>query len=137
VRAFFADDQPHALGPALEAVAGPFGDPGSVADLTAWLDGRRPRGGWDLEHGLVDSVGDVAAVDRVPHSLAYAAAVLSCFVTRHLEAWRTAGRLRCPWKNHRSAGRVAGEDKRQVQYQTENVASALPVVVEIGSMRST
>lgn len=42
VRSFLPDDQPHALGPAGQEVAGEFGDPGAIVDFAAGLDGRRP-----------------------------------------------------------------------------------------------
>jgi hypothetical protein len=64
VRPFLPDDQPHALRPALKDVAGEFGDPGPVADLAARLDCRRPRRRRDLQHMLVDGLGDHHA-DRV------------------------------------------------------------------------
>lgn len=64
VRPFLPHDQPHPLGPGLEAVAGEFGDPGAVADLAAGLDGRRPGRCRNLQHMLVDRLGDHHA-DRV------------------------------------------------------------------------
>jgi hypothetical protein len=42
VRAFFADDQPHSLRPALEAVAVEFGDPGAVTDFSVGFGVRGP-----------------------------------------------------------------------------------------------
>lgn len=61
---FLADDQPHSFRSALEDIADNFGDPGAAADLTIRLDGHRPRGGRDLQDGLVDGLGDGRA-DRV------------------------------------------------------------------------
>lgn len=39
-------------------VAGQFGDPGAVAGLTAGFDRCRPGRGRDLQHGVVDGLGD-------------------------------------------------------------------------------
>ncbi len=58
MRAFFADDQPHALRPAFEDIAVEFGDPGAVADLTFRFDGRCPGGGRHCEDGPADLLGD-------------------------------------------------------------------------------
>jgi len=58
VRPFPADDQPHALGPAVQDVAGEFGGPGAVADLAVRLDGRSPGRCRDLEDVLMDGLGD-------------------------------------------------------------------------------
>lgn len=64
VRPFLPDDQPHALGPAVQDVAGEFSDPGAFADLAVRLGGRRPGRCRNLQHMLVDRLGDHHA-DRV------------------------------------------------------------------------
>lgn len=57
-RPFLADDQPHALQPAGQAVSVELGDPGAVADLAAGFDSEHPGGGRDCLHGLVNLLGD-------------------------------------------------------------------------------
>ena len=65
VRPFLADDQPHALRPAGRGMSPvSLGDPGAVADLCRRRRGRCPGRRRDLQHGLVDGVGDGHA-DRV------------------------------------------------------------------------
>lgn len=61
MRPFLANDQPHALRPALKDVAGEFGDPCSVADLAAGLEGRGPGGCRDSQDVLVEGPGDYHA----------------------------------------------------------------------------
>lgn len=39
---FLSDDQSHALGSAVQELAGELGDPGTVTGLTVGLDGRGP-----------------------------------------------------------------------------------------------
>ena len=65
VRAFLADDDPHALRPGGQVQhAGELGDPRAVADLPVTVIGGGPGPGGDLQDGVVDVVGD-GQPDRV------------------------------------------------------------------------
>ncbi|MFJ2915772.1 hypothetical protein ACIO8F_41945 [Streptomyces sp. NPDC087228] len=44
MRSFLADDQPHALGSAVQELAGELGDPGPVADLVAAREAAKKTG---------------------------------------------------------------------------------------------
>jgi hypothetical protein len=59
MRPFLADDQLHPRLPALEQVAVECGDPGAVQDPPVRLDGGRPGRRRNLQHSLVNGVGDV------------------------------------------------------------------------------
>src|SRR5699024_1518860 len=59
VRALFAHDQPHPLGPAGQVDhVGDLADPGPLAGLAVGVVGRRPRRGRDAVDGGVELVGD-------------------------------------------------------------------------------
>ncbi len=63
-RPFLADDQPHSLPPALEAVAGDLGDPGPAPDVAAGLERCRTGRNEDLEYSPVNLLG-AGHADRV------------------------------------------------------------------------
>jgi hypothetical protein len=56
MRTFLPHDQPHALGPSVQDVAGELGDPRPVPDLAVRLDGRRPGRGRNTQDVLADRV---------------------------------------------------------------------------------